>query len=203
MSSRTSSPEKRQLGLLSDRISELNVTEYKSAITTLTELVPGLTSSLSSTGERLVHHEAYEGSANLNVLARKWMRTGSQCQYHKAPLSIRLQQLDLLPYFQKLYETTESDIERYRFARICNWYREFSLVCAHCIGHPWVAIPQDTTHCDRALLFEDADYKRIWPRQKASGGTCSYDRLGERKSLSRATKKQLEDAVARGLSHEG
>jgi hypothetical protein len=66
-----------------------------------------------------------------------------------------------------------------------------------------VAIPQESSHSDDALLFEDADYKRIWPRQKASGGTCSYDRLGERKSLSRATKKQLEDAVARGLSHEG
>ncbi|KAK3200907.1 hypothetical protein GRF29_213g338465 [Pseudopithomyces chartarum] len=202
MSSRTSSPEKRQLGLLSDQISELGDIEYTAAITTLAELVPGLNSSLSSTGERLVHHEAYKGSANLNDLARKWMRTGSQCKHHKAPLSLRLQQLDLLPYFQKLYETTENDIEQYRFARICNGFREFSLVCAHCIGHPWVAIPQESSHSDDALLFEDADYKRIWPKQKASGGSFGPDPLGEKggyKSLSRATKKQLEDAVARGV----
>lgn len=201
MSSRASPPEKRQLGSLSDRISELNKIDYKDAITILAELVPGLTSSLSTTGERLVHHEAYQGSGNLNVLAQIWMDIGYRCQQRRAPFNLRLQQYELKPEVERLYDATESDLEKFRFARFCCGFREFSLVCAHCIGRPWVVIPDRMGRTGTAMYVDEATYTRVWPgeKSKASSYGPDWSNGGEYKHWNKVTKEQLVDALARGI----
>lgn len=203
ISQRHTPPETPQLGLLSAHIAELTaLSDHTTAIPKLAALVPRLTGSLSSTGERLVQHEAYQGSGNLNLLAQTWMRQGSRCKQLGAPLRLRLQQNALKGYFTALYERTDGELERSRAAWWFAGFREFSLTCSHCVGHPWAAFTHPTMHVSMALYFEEGEYRRIWGEDGSRAGLSGMSGEGEERKMTRwkrATVEQLEEAVGRGV----
>ena len=202
ISRRNEPPEKPQPVLLSAHISSLSELHYTAAIPKLAELVPGLVASLSYTGERLVHHEAYQGSANLNFLARTWMRMGSFCRAEGASLHLRLQQNELKNAFERLYERTQSELNEARFAGVFAGFREFSIACGHCVGHPWVAIPEGTGHISGAFYFEDKEYESIWGDERCCGKWTGMSGEGEMRRMTtwkKAKEEQVREAIERGI----
>lgn len=193
--------EKRQLDDLSKCIAEIATLDHTSAIPILADLVPGFKTSLSLTGERLVHHEAYQGNGSLNYLARIWMNMGGKCQRRDAPLRLRLQQYELCSEFERLYKDSEREIKDSSILGFFSGVREFSIVCGHCVGHPWICIPMGE-RMDDALYVSATIYKSIWGNQKSNGSISGGIEPGETtvwKRYKLASVEQMREAVARGI----
>lgn len=191
---------------LQQRIEDIAFFRLEDGIAALTELVPGLKTSISYTGERVITHEAYTGTANLNRLARIYLAFGWRCGEENARLSTRLstrlQHLDLHDAFAALYKESKDALENTAVAWILNGFREFGLGCAHCRGVPAVVIP-DSFRIHDALYFDMEQYQKLWGDKESSGSTSTWDReTGKLKEKLLATSEQVREAIARGADVE-
>jgi hypothetical protein len=187
---------------LQQRIEDIASFRLEDGIAALTELVPGLKTSISYTGERVITHEAYAGTANLNKLARIYLTFGWRCGEENVRLSTRLQHLDLDDAFAALYKESKSTLENTAVAWILNGFREFGLGCAHCRGVPAVVIP-DSFRIDDALYFDMEQYQKLWGDKESSGSTSTWDReTGKLKRKLLATSEQVREAIVRGADVE-
>jgi hypothetical protein len=187
---------------LQQRIEDIAFFRLEDGIAALTELVPGLKTSISYTGERVITHEAYTGTANLNRLARIYLAFGWRCGEENARLSTRLQHLDLHDAFAALYKESKGALENTAVAWILNGFREFGLGCAHCRGVPAAVIP-DSFRIYDALYFDMEQYQRLWGDKESFGSTSTWDReTGELKMKLLATSEQVREAIARGADVE-
>src|ERR1700722_18316605 len=96
---------------LKQRIEDIASFRLEDSIAALTELAPGLKTSISYTGERVITHEAYTGRANLNRLAGTYLTFGWRCSEENVRLSTRLQHLDLHDAFAALYKKSKRTLE--------------------------------------------------------------------------------------------
>ena len=187
---------------LQQRIEDIASFRLEDGIAALTELVPGLKTSISYTGERVITHEAYAGTANLNKLARIYLTFGWRCGEENVRLSTRLQHLDLHDAFAALYKESKSTLENTAVAWILNGFREFGLGCAHCRGVPAVVIP-DNFRINDALYFDMEQYQKLWGDKESSGSTSTWDReTGKLKRKLLATSEQVREAIVRGADVE-
>ncbi|KAF2754520.1 hypothetical protein EJ05DRAFT_479496 [Pseudovirgaria hyperparasitica] len=186
--------EKRNPESLRARVEEISQADVQDAVAGMADLVPGLSTYLSFTGARVVTHPVYTGNANLNQVAKVWMKLCRSCMTKDAPLACRLQQSDLFPHFEKLYKRSNQEAKDSSLAWLFRDVREFKLGCAHCRGDPNYCIPMNE-RCEMALYVRRNLYNEYWPGQEARGGLGCYD--GERFDL--ATREQIEDAIARGV----
>ena len=187
---------------LQQRIEDIAFFRLEDGIAALTELVPDLKTSISYTGERVITHEAYTGTANLNRLARIYLAFGWRCGEENARLSTRLQQLDLDDAFEALYKESWGALKKTAVAWILNGFREFGLGCAHCRGDPAAVIPNIFGIHD-ALYFDMEQYQKLWGDKESSGSTSTWDReTGKLKRKLLATSEQVREAIARGADVE-
>ena len=187
---------------LQQRIEDIASFRLEDGIAALTELVPGLKTSISYTGERVITHEAYAGTANLNKLARIYLTFGWRCGEENVRLSTRLQHLDLHDAFAALYKESKSTLENTAVAWILNGFRESGSGCAHCKGVPAVVIP-DSFCIHDALYFDMEQYQKLWGDKESSGSTSTWDReTGKLKRKLLATSEQVREAIVRGADVE-
>jgi hypothetical protein len=187
---------------LQQRIEDIASFRLEDGIAALTELVPGLKTSISYTGERVITHEAYAGTANLNKLARIYLTFGWRCGEENVRLSTRLQHLDLHDAFAALYKESKSTLENTAVAWILNGFRESGSGCAHCRGVPAVVIP-DSFCIHDALYFDMEQYQKLWGDKESSGSSSTWDReTGKLKRKLLATSEQVREAIVRGADVE-
>ena len=187
---------------LQQRIEDIAFFRLEDGMAALTELVPGLKTSISYTGERVITHEAYTGKANLNRLARLYLAFGWRCSEENARLSTRLQHFDLHDAFAALYKESKDALENTAVAWILNGFREFGLGCAHCNGVPAVVIP-DSFGIHDALYFDMEQYQKLWGDKESSGSSSTWDReTGKLKRKLLATSEQVREALARAADVE-
>jgi hypothetical protein len=187
---------------LQQRIEDIAIFRLEDGIAALTELVPGLKTSISYTGKRVITHEAYTGTADLNRLARIYLAFGWRCGEENARLSTRLQHLDLDDAFEALYKESRGALEKTAVAWIFNGFREFGLGCAHCRGVPAAVIP-DIFGIHDALYFDMEQYQKLWGDKESSGSSSTWDReTGKLKRKFLATSEQVREAIARSADVE-
>lgn len=197
-------PRNRTPTSLQSRIDELRETARKEtglseAVRGCSELVPGLRASLSMAGERVIRHDAYTGTSNLNELAKLWLGLGRRCDAENAPLQVRLDQNELLPLFQRFYKQTGKEIKDSKVAWFFNGFRETTIGCTHCLGPPQYVLSGDEfeSRASRALFVSDGLFKQYWGEAALEESTSSIrSSVG---SSSMATPEQLRDAIARGV----
>jgi hypothetical protein len=187
---------------LQKRIEDIESFRLEDGIAALTELVPGLKTSISYTGERVITHEAYTGTANLNRLAKIYLAFGWRCAEENARLSPRLQHADLHDAFEALYKESEGALEKTVVARIFNGFREFGLGCACCRGVPAAVIPYGF-HIGDALHFDTEQYQKLWGDKESIGSSTTWDKeTGKLKVKLYASSEQVREAIARGADVE-
>ena len=189
-------------GSLQQRIEDITSFRLEDGIAALVDLVPGLKTSIASTGERVITHEAYTGTANLNRLATMYLAFGRRCGDGNPRLSTRLQHHDLHSAFAALYKESKGALENTAVAWILVGIREFGFGCPHCRGVP-AAVISDNFGVHDALYFGTEQYQMLWGDEKPFGSSSTVDReTGELKRKLLATSEQVREAIARGADVE-
>jgi len=187
---------------LQKRIEDIESFRLEDGVAALTELVPGLKTSISFTGERVITHEAYIGTAKLNRLAKIYLAFGWRCAEENARLSPRLQHADLHDAFEALYKESEGALEKTVLARIFNGFRESGSGCACCRGVPAAVIPNGFDIGD-ALHFDTEQYQKLWGDTESTGSRTTWDQeTGKPKTKLLASSEQVREAIARGADVE-
>lgn len=190
---------------LQQRIEDIATFGPEDGIAALTELVPGLKTSVSNTGERVISHEAYTGRANLNRLAKTYLAFAWRCLTENAPLRTRLQHVDLHRAFEMLYKDSQDALKNTKVAWFFNGFRElreFGLGCGICKGVPPVVIPMgETTH--GALFFHEEQYRKLWGDEPSAGSMGDWNSQANKFEERLLAKiEQIKEAIARGADVE-
>jgi hypothetical protein len=177
---------------LQQRIEDIALFRLDDGIAALTELAPGLTTSISFTGRRVITHEAYTGRADLNRLAQIYLGFDWRCGAEHARLGTRLRQATLRGTFVALYQASNAALARTVVAGIFTGFREFGVGCAYCRGVPAAVIADDSD----AFLFDVAEFQKLWPGQRAP------TTIGSVPELWGASIEQVREAIGRGADVE-
>lgn len=162
---------------LQTRIDEINALLLRDAIPALASLTLNLTASISPVGQRLVFHPNYTSTADLNNLAKYWIRCATRCKDEHASFQLRLGHTSLDPLFKAFYEETEWAIREFEGG-----------CCAHGAGEP-AAIMSSRFFNGEALLFEADEYRQF-------GGGCDPMKIRYPDDCF-ATRAQVEEAMRR------
>ncbi|KAJ5151288.1 uncharacterized protein N7482_010540 [Penicillium canariense] len=186
-----------QLQSYIDKIPDLPLAE---AIQAIIDLTPGLTVSVSSTGEYIIDHAIYEGQAHLNVLGSHYLQCGRRCQTEHAPFHLRLLHLTLDDVFDKLYGPPYQTLLEGLDTGSITLPESAEEGCACCRGDPDALILAGFS-TGEALYFSEAEYKQIWNDQESSGSRSLWrDGEGWVDAWIMASKEQVEEAMARDLA---
>src|SRR2546423_10467542 len=187
---------------LQQRIEDVALFRLEDGVAALTELVPGLQTSISFTGRRVITHEAYTGRADLNRLAQIYLGFEWRCGAENARLSTRLQQANLQDALAALYNASNGALARTVVAGFFTGFREFGVGCAYCRGVPAVVIPDDADTY-RALLFDEDQYQKLWGDQTFRREGSDLDpETGKLRPKWYASVEQVREAIARGADVE-
>ncbi|KAI9927505.1 hypothetical protein ASPWEDRAFT_175985 [Aspergillus wentii DTO 134E9] len=179
---------------LQTRLDQIQSFNLSASIKALAELTPNLTSSITPTGDRLISHFAYPGTANLDLLAKFFLKSGKNCARENASLETRLLHHSMDPIFYVLYCGTENAFRESGIEG--NYSTELGGCCAHCSGEPAAVIP-DQMADGEALFFEEEHYNRLWGDQESLGMRVSWPNGVRGETWLRASREQVEDAIAR------
>lgn len=176
--------------------------DTESAVAALYEILPGIETSLSYSGERTITHKDYKGTANLNRLGWIYLGFGRRCGNESAPFKTRLLHYEMHKTMQTLFKSSRDLIQSSKVTWLFNGFREFRIGCGHCIGVPAAVIPH-ADRIDQPLLFYEGLFKKIWGMgAKSLGETAWWDsRQGTMIRLKIASVEQVKDAMARGIDH--
>ncbi|GFF61960.1 hypothetical protein IFM51744_10844 [Aspergillus udagawae] len=185
-----------QLQLHINEIPNLGLSD---AIQAIIDLAPGLTASVSPTGQYVIHHHDYEGPAHLNDLASHYLECGRRCTNEHAPFRLRLLHQTLDDVFDNLYGPAYKALRAgISDGSVVLPEREEGRGCACCAGEPDALILAGFSTCE-AFYFEEEEYRRLFGDQPDHGSRTSFWKDGEerRESWIMASKEQLEEAIAR------
>lgn len=182
---------------LQTRVDEMATLPLHEAIAALLDLTIQLTTTLSPEGQRLVTHPDYTDAADLNHLAKFYLRCGQRCGDEHAPFRLRLDYLTLDPRFNAYYEQTDNAIDNaLQIGAISQPYQEFEGgCCAHCSGEPAAVIPAGFVEAE-SLFFEEDEYRAYWGNAAPCGKRIFHHESGL-KSFYMAWREQVEDAMRR------
>lgn len=183
---------------LQAHIDHLPSLPLQETIREILHLLPGLTTSVSPTAERLITHDNYTGIANLDTLGRIYLQTGKRCTTEHASFATRLSYLLLDPLFLELYKRNRDILKAAVNAGTAIQPSYEGQGCACCSGEPWAVIPMGFADGE-SLYFEEDEYRRIWGNREPSGWCSWYeDGDSERKiCMLMASREQVEEMVER------
>lgn len=184
---------------LQHRINEIPNLALSDAIQAIVDLAPGLTASVSPTGQYLIHHHYYKGPAHLNDLASHYLECGHRCTIEHAPFRLRLLHQTLDDVFDNLYGPAYKALRAgLNNGSIVPPEREESRGCACCAGEPDALVLAGFSTCE-AFYFEEEEYRRLFGDQPDHGSRTSFWKDGEARQETwiMASKEQLEEAMVR------
>ncbi|KAE8352039.1 hypothetical protein BDV28DRAFT_149400 [Aspergillus coremiiformis] len=175
---------------LTDHVDKMSFEALDGAIATMSDLVPGLVVSISSNGERLIAHDDYEGTAELDQLGEMYLDCAKRCPEAQLALEARLLHVSLADSISSLY-------------KVSDWTLEEGLRSGEVTAHPDGSGYKTSTHSrvlkevgrESALLFKPDDYKALWPGESPTS-MCDICENGVQYSLWKASKQQVEEAIA-------
>lgn len=187
---------------LQAHIKEIPNLPLRDAIQAIINLTPGLTVSVSPTGEYIIHHNSYEGPAHLNDLASHYLECGRRCTNEHAPFRVRLLHQTLDDMFDNLYGPAYKALQagvRDGSIILAEW--DESRGCACCAGEPDAVILAGFNTYE-AFYFEEEEYRRLFWDREEHGSRTSFWKDGKecRESWLMASKEQIEEAAARELA---
>lgn len=186
-----------RLQQLQHHINEIPNLTLSDAIHAIVELAPGLTASVSPTGQKILHHNYYQGPANLNDLASHYLECGRRCTNEHAPFRLRLLHQSLDDVFDGLYGAVYNDLRAgLKNGSIVLPEREESRGCQCCAQDPDALILAGLNTCE-AFYFEEEEYRRLFGDQPGYGSRTSLwkDGEGRPESWIMASKEQLEEVT--------
>ncbi|KAJ5084881.1 hypothetical protein NUU61_009460 [Penicillium alfredii] len=182
---------------LQEYIDNIPTLALADAIQAIIDLTPGLTTSVSATGDRLVAHPDYEGQGSLSNLGRYYLECAARCQTEHASFKVRLLHLTLDEVFDTLYRENNKIFEKgVKDGSVT--LPEYEEGCACCNGDPDALILAGFS-TGESLLFTDKEYRQLWGDQESQGSSHRnwVDGKGWTDHWLRASKEQVEEAMAR------
>ncbi|KAI9037678.1 uncharacterized protein KD926_000094 [Aspergillus affinis] len=171
------------------------------SIQALVELVPGLTTSISPQGRRLVSHPNYEGLGDLDTIGGFYLSAAERCTTEHASFDTRLAHLSLEQNIYDLYCSSEDALRDGVKAGMVTRHRPENMQgCLCCQGHP-PSVILARFHEGNALFFEEEEYKRVWGDEYSIGTRRGVDHtwLMASKAQAEAAKQRQGESRAESL----
>ena len=171
-----------------DNISKMNLDASMQA---LVDLSPGLTTSISPQGRRLVNHPDYGGLGDLDTIGGFYLLAAERCTTEHASFDTRLAHLSLEENIYDLYCSSEDPLKDGVKSGTVTRPKNNNNGCLCCQGHP-PSVILARFHEKNALFFEEEEYRRVWGDEDSIG-----TRIGVDHKWLMASKKQVEAAKQR------
>jgi hypothetical protein len=182
---------------LQDHIESLNSLPLAETIQAIADLTPNLTAVPFHKYGYWVQHADYPGIGNLNDLGRIWLKAGRQCYETHAALEVRLTHQSMDDVFSDIYGASYKFlIEALKDGSVAQPVLDESLGCACCRGEPDATILAGF-HDGEALYFEEEEYRALWGMERENGSRFGVSQDGSTENAIGATRKQVEEALAR------
>ncbi|KAL4950782.1 hypothetical protein BDW69DRAFT_171390 [Aspergillus filifer] len=173
-----------------------------STIQAITDLVPHLTTSISSIGTRLIalthpstNNMNLAGTAKLDTLGSLYLSAARRCTETHASFATRLLHNSLEQAMEDLYVASEDQLD----AGLKDGSVKFPppdpneiQMCACCRGDPDATILAGF-HAGQALYFDEPEYKQIFGEEKSCGSLHGANRSWLMASSEKVKRKKEEE----------